>query len=132
MPQVLVVDDDRLVCWSLEQTLRREGYGVSSVDSAEKALEKLEGSRFDVAIVDVVLPGMDGLGLIGWMRLVSPGIKTIVITGHGSREVERKALEHGAFAYVEKPFSLKEVIGLVKRALLSPGLAQGQGGKYGT
>lgn len=132
MARILVVDDDRLVCWSLEQALSREGYGVSSVDSAEKALEQVERNRFDLAIVDLVLPGMDGLGLIGWMRLVSPGTRTIVTTGHGSREVERKALEHGAFAYVEKPFSVKEVIGLVKMALLPSGLTQEQGGKYGT
>jgi len=128
MVRVLVVDDDRLICWSLEQALRREGYEVLSVDSAEKALGEVEGSRFDLAIVDIVLPGMDGLGLIGWMRAVHPGIRPIVITGHGSREVEKKALANGAFAYVEKPFSIKELLGLVKMALLSPDLAQGHGG----
>lgn len=122
MAQVLVVDDDRLVRWSLEQALRREGWEVSAVDAAEKALDEVKQRRFDLAIVDLVLPGMDGLGLISWLRSASPGTKTIVITGHGSREVERKVLEGGAFAYVEKPFSIKALIELAKRGLGSPSL----------
>lgn len=123
MTRVLVVDDDRLVCWSLERTLSREGYEVSAVDSAEQALAQLGPSCFDLAIVDVVLPGMDGLELIGRIRSVCPDIKALVITGWGSRDVERRALEQGAFAYVEKPFSIKELIGLVKSALPSAGMA---------
>lgn len=117
MTRVLVVDDDPLIRWSLESGLRGEGYEVSGLDSAEEALAELQATRFDLVIADVLLPGMDGLELIGRMRAVCPGIKTIVLTGEGSREVEDRALEHGALAYVEKPFSLKDLIGLVKAVL---------------
>lgn len=123
MPRVLIVDGDPLIRWSLESALTKEGYEVTALDSAEKALTELEVSRFDLAIVDVVLPGIDGLELIGRMRSVWPGIKTIVITGEGSRQIEARALEHGAVAYVEKPFSVRELIGLVKTVLPSSGIA---------
>lgn len=123
MARVLVVDDDPLIRWSLEQALSSEGYDVTALDSAEKALAEVESSDVDLAIVDVVLPGMDGLELIGRMRSVCPGIKTIVMTGERSREIEARALEHGAVAYVEKPFSVRELIGLVKTVLRSSGMA---------
>jgi DNA-binding NtrC family response regulator len=134
MGRVLVVDDDPLIRWSLGRALSREGYGVAALDSAEMGLAdveaccaEVEASCFGVAIVDVVLPGMDGLMLMTQMRSVCPQIKTIIITGQGSREVEQSALEHGACAYVEKPFSVNEIIGLVKTMLPSPEMTQGQG-----
>lgn len=120
MDRVLVVDDDRLVCWSLERALNREGYRVSAVESAEEALSEVQGRPFDVAIVDVVLPEMDGMELISRVRSVSPATKFIVITGYGSRDVERRALMHGTFAYLEKPFCVKELMSLVKAVLPPP------------
>jgi DNA-binding NtrC family response regulator len=123
MERVLVVDDDRLICWSLERALSREGYRVSAVESAETALTEFEARPFEVAIVDVVLPGMDGMELIGRVRSVCPGTKFIVITGYGSRDVEKRALDHGTFAYVEKPFSVRGLVGMVRTILSSPGMA---------
>ncbi len=120
MPAILVVDDNPLIRWSLEVVLSREGYEVSGLDSAEKALAAVETCRFDAAIVDVVLPGMDGLQLIGCLQSVCPDIKILVITGRGSRDVEQSALEQGSYAYVEKPFSVSELVGLVKTVLPSP------------
>lgn len=122
--RILVVDDDRLIRWSLQSALSSEGYDVTTLDSAEQALAQLETNRFDLAIVDVMLPQMDGLELVERMRSVCPGIKTLVITGQRSGDTERRVLEQGALAYVEKPFSVKELSGLVKQALPSPGMAQ--------
>lgn len=127
--RVLVVDDDRLIRWTLESALKSKGYDVTTVDSAEKALAEVGAGGFDAAVVDVVLPGMSGLELIGRMRSVCSGIKTIIVTGQGSREVEQRALEQGAFAYVEKPFSVKELTELVEVALRSKGMDQGHGEK---
>ena len=128
MTRILIVDDDRLVRWSLESALTSKGYDVVAVESAEKALAELGAGCFDVAIVDVVLPGMDGLELTRQFRSTCPGIKAIICTGQGSREVEQRAREYGAFAYVEKPFSVKELTDVVEVALRSKGVTEGQGG----
>ncbi|MFQ5848168.1 MAG: response regulator, partial [Candidatus Methylomirabilales bacterium] len=123
MTRVLVVDDDRLVCWSLGRALAREGYEVMTLESAEQALAEVGTSRFGLVITDFALPGMDGLELLEQMRSMCPDIRAIVITGKGSREVEREALNRGATAYVEKPFSVRELVGLVKTILPTLGTA---------
>lgn len=126
MARVLVIDDDPLIRWSLQSALSSEGYDVVTADSAEDALAAVETSSPDVAIVDFALPGMNGLELIGQMRSVCPAVKVIVITGQGSPELVQRALEQDVFAYVEKPFSVKELTGLVWMALHSEEKAQGQ------
>lgn len=128
MTRILIVDDDRLIRWSLESALKGKGYDVIALESAEKALVELEARCFDVAIVDVVLPGMGGVELIGQMRSMSSGIKTIIVTGQGSREVEQRAREYGAFAYVEKPFSVKELTDVVEVALHAKDMTERHGG----
>lgn len=126
MARVLVVDDDPLIRWSLQSVLCSEGHDVNAVDSAENALAEVEMRSPNVAIVDFVLPGMNGLELIERMRSVCPAVKVIVITGQGSPELVERTVERDVFAYVEKPFSIKELTGLVWMALRSQGKAQGQ------
>lgn len=117
MKKILITDDDRLVCWSLEQALKKESYQVVVVETAEKALEEAKRTPFDLAIVDVVLPGMSGLELIDRMRELGLAVKTIVITGHGSREIEKEARDKGADVYVEKPFRIDEIKEMIRKAL---------------
>src|SRR5215470_16359503 len=114
---ILVVDDEAGVRSSLAGILGDEGYQVSSVESGEAALEVLEARRFDLVLLDVWLPKMDGVETLARVRTLDPDLPVIVISGHGSIETAVKAVRMGAQDFVEKPLSLEKTLLVVKNAL---------------
>ncbi len=115
MSRVLIVDDEESVCWGLKRLLDEEGYEVTVCASAEEALAAVERRPPDLALVDVRLPGIDGLTALGRMRAIDP-FPVIVITAYGSLDTAVGALERGAFDYLTKPFELEQVLDCVRRA----------------
>src|SRR5579875_906615 len=118
MKNILIIDDEEAVCWSLQRALEREGYSVSAVASAEQALTLLNVQRPDVLILDVRLPGMDGLTALGHFRQFLPSVPVIIITAFGDLPTAVRAVEGGAFDYLTKPFDLQQALECVHRALL--------------
>jgi two-component system, NtrC family, nitrogen regulation response regulator NtrX len=114
---ILVVDDEAGVRTSLTGILGDEGYHVEAVDSGEAALALLEGRRFDLLLLDVWLPKMDGLETLSRVRTLDPEVPVVVISGHGSIETAVKAVRMGAQDFVEKPLSLEKTLLVVKNAL---------------
>jgi two-component system nitrogen regulation response regulator NtrX len=114
---ILVVDDEAGVRTSLTGILGDEGYHVEAVDSGEAALALLEGRRFDLLLLDVWLPRMDGLETLSRVRTLDPDVPVVVISGHGSIETAVKAVRMGAQDFVEKPLSLEKTLTVVKNAL---------------
>jgi two-component system nitrogen regulation response regulator GlnG len=114
---VLIVDDEEAVCWALQRALVREGHSVAVAASAEQALRLAAQQRPDAIILDVRLPGMDGLTALGRFREVAGDVPVIVITAFGNLPTAVKAVEAGAFDYLAKPFDLAEVLAAVHRAL---------------
>src|SRR5258707_766698 len=114
---ILVVDDEAGVRSSLAAILGDEGYAVEAVDSGEAALAVLEGRRFDLLLLDVWLPKMDGLETLSRVRTLDPDVPVVVISGHGSIETAVKAVRMGAQDFVEKPLSLEKTLTVVKNAL---------------
>jgi len=114
---ILVVDDEAGVRTSLTGILGDEGYHVDAVDSGEAALVLLEGRRFDLLLLDVWLPKMDGLETLSRVRTLDPDVPVVVISGHGSIETAVKAVRMGAQDFVEKPLSLEKTLTVVKNAL---------------
>ena len=114
---ILIVDDEEAVCWSLQRALGREGHSVSVAASAEQAFSLLNRQRADVLILDVRLPGMDGLTALGRIRRLSPDLPVIVVTAFGDLPTAVRAVEGGAFDYLAKPFDLQQAIECVNRAL---------------
>jgi two-component system nitrogen regulation response regulator GlnG len=114
---VLIIDDEEAVCWSLRRALAREGYGVSVAASAEQGLELADQQRPDVVVMDVRLPGMDGLTALGKLRDAVPDVPAVVITAFGNLSTAVKAMEGGAFDYLTKPFDLDQALDAVRRAL---------------
>jgi two-component system nitrogen regulation response regulator GlnG len=114
---ILIVDDEEAVCWSLERALSREGHSVSVAASAEQAFALLGRQRPDVMILDVRLPGMDGLTALARIRQSVPDLPVIVVTAFGDLPTAVRAVEGGAFDYLAKPFDLSQALETVNRAL---------------
>jgi len=117
-PRVLVVDDEETLRYILQTLLTEKGCEVRTAESAEQALALLWNFTPAVAIVDIVLPGMSGLELLGEIKRVDPGTEVVVITSQSTGERARQAIKSGAFDYLEKPFAgLEAVWNTVQRAL---------------
>jgi two-component system nitrogen regulation response regulator NtrX len=117
MPSVLVVDDEPGVRSALSGVLRDEGYHVDAVESGEACLERLSRQPYDVIVLDVWLPGMDGLATLTRMRERQVDSQVVIISGHGSVESAVRAIKMGAFDFVEKPLSLDKTVLVVRNAL---------------
>ena len=118
--RVLIVDDEEAVCWALRRAFERAGYLANVASSAEEGLESARREKPDVVILDVRLPGMDGLEALGQLRKITDDAPIIVITAHGNLSTAVRAMEGGAFDYVAKPFDLAQALDAVTRALNRP------------
>jgi len=114
---ILVVDDEHLIRWSLEQQLRREGYGVLLAESGAEALQKAQADAPDLVLLDVRLPDADGLEILERLRVANPEAPVIMITAHGGVESAVRAMKLGAHDYVSKPFNMEELTLTVRKAL---------------
>ncbi|NOT27068.1 MAG: sigma-54-dependent Fis family transcriptional regulator [Acidobacteria bacterium] len=117
MPSILIVDDEPGVRSALAGVLRDEGYDVEAVDSGEACLAALAHETYDVVVLDVWLPGMDGLATLARMRERDIDVQVVIISGHGNVESAVRAIKMGAFDFVEKPLSLEKTVLVVRNAL---------------
>src|SRR5215210_3813763 len=117
MPSILIVDDEPGVRSALGGVLRDEGYDVDAVDSGEACLERLGRQAYDVVLLDIWLPGMDGLATLARMRERQLEAQVVIISGHGNVESAVRAIKMGAFDFVEKPLSLDKTVLVVRNAL---------------
>jgi two-component system nitrogen regulation response regulator NtrX len=116
-PVILIVDDEKGVQTSVQGILEDAGFDSQAVSSGEEALELLLKKEFPVVLLDVWLPGMDGLQALAKLRQIAPETVVIMISGHGSIETAVRATKLGAFDFVEKPLSLDKTLLAVKNAL---------------
>ena len=114
---ILVVDDEAGVRASLTGILGDEGYLVDAVESGEAGLQALESREYDLLLLDVWLPQIDGIETLSRVRTLDPDLPVVVISGHGSIETAVKAVRMGARDFVEKPLSLEKTLLVVKNAL---------------
>jgi two-component system nitrogen regulation response regulator GlnG len=117
MSHVLIVDDEESICWGLERLLADSGHDVSVAASAEEALQTLNVRRPDLVVLDVRLPGMDGLTAMGHMTERLGPVPIVVVTAFGNLEVAVTAMQNGAFDYLAKPFDLEQAAAVIDRAL---------------
>src|SRR4026209_1250971 len=107
-PTILIVDDEPGVRSSLSGVLRDEGYTVEAVPSGEACLERVIRGPVDLILLDVWLPGMDGLATLTRLRDRQVDAQVVLISGHGNIESAVRAIKMGAFDFVEKPPSLEK------------------------
>ena len=122
--RILGVDDEPGVRTALDSILSDEGYAVTAVETAEAALEALDGTAFDAILLDVWLPGMDGLEALTQMGERRTDAAVVMISGHGNIETAVRATKLGAFDFVEKPLSLEKTLLVLRNALRQRGLEQ--------
>jgi two-component system, NtrC family, nitrogen regulation response regulator GlnG len=117
MSHILIVDDEEAVCWSLERALTAQSHKVAVAASAERAFTLLAKHRPDAIVLDVRLPGMDGLTALERLRELSQNAPVIIITAFGNLATAVRAVEGGAFDYLTKPFDLDQALETLERAL---------------
>ncbi|MFI5098738.1 MAG: sigma-54-dependent transcriptional regulator [Candidatus Acidiferrales bacterium] len=114
---LLVVDDELIVRDSLDKWFREEGYDVTVAESAQDALTKMAAKRFDLALVDIKMPGTDGVELQRRMREIDSEMLVIIMTGYASVDTAVAALKNGAYDYVSKPFDPDDIAHSVHNAI---------------
>ena len=114
---ILIVDDEASICQSLSAILMDEGFSVLTAGSGEEALKVIAEEMPQLVLLDIWLPGMDGLETLQEIKASHPNVMVIMMSGHGTIETAVKATKLGAFDFIEKPLSLDKVIILVNNAL---------------
>jgi len=121
-PRVLVVDDELDFMETLVKRLERRGFEVTGVGGGQDALRLLQKEHFDVVVLDVMMPGMDGIETLREIKLGWPRTQVILLSGHGGEELGMRGMAYGAYAYLLKPVSLKIVVETAYRAFEESGL----------
>ena len=114
---ILVVDDEQGTRDLLREIMEKEGYIVHEAQDGRNALDRLEKQTVDIILSDIQMPSMDGIELLGQVRVLYPETQVILLTAYGSMSTAVEGIKAGAFDYISKPFVLEEVRLLVKRAL---------------
>lgn len=114
--QVLVLDDEPIVCKRLKPALEKSGYAVEIFEDAAQALKRIDEKQFDIVVTDVRMEEIDGIQVLEHVLAKSKDAKVIIITGYATVEVAREALAKGAFDFIAKPFKPNELRSAIAKA----------------
>src|SRR5579864_6742443 len=115
--RILIVDDELVVRDSLGKWFTSEGYTARPAGGAREALEIIQQKEFDIALIDIKMPGMDGMELQSRLRDADPDLTVVIMTGYASVDTAVQALKVGAYDYITKPVDPDELSHLVSNAL---------------
>ena len=121
--KILLVDDDRSLIEVLKVRIESAGYEVATALNEKQAIEVVKGERFDLAIIDLQLEHMDGISLMKEIRLYSLNMPVIILTAHGTIESSVRAMQHGAYSYLTKPFNAQDLLFQIEKAMENRKLA---------
>ncbi len=114
--RLLVVDDEKDFLETLVKRLNKRNIDATGVLSGEKALEVINEKPFDVVVMDVKMPGLDGIETLRELKKVNPGIEVIILSGHASVDAAMDGMKLGAYEYLLKPCEIEELIEKIDRA----------------
>ena len=115
--KILIIDDEPRMCQSIKQLLSSQNYELDTANSAKQAIESLSNNSFDLILLDLCLPDMNGYHVMEHISQKSPATHVIVLTGYGSEDTAVEALRRGAYDYLKKPFEPEKLLTTVKNAL---------------
>jgi DNA-binding NtrC family response regulator len=115
--RILVIDDDKSVRESLEAVLKQEGYEVDLAENGQQAIQKSKANYYNIALVDLRLPDMDGLKLLTDMVETVPKVVKIIITGYPSLQNAIEAVNRGADGYMVKPYKMEDLLRTIRESL---------------
>ena len=123
---VLIVDDDPALLQALPEALRlrMSGLTVDTADSAATALDRIAALDYDTIVIDIKMPGMDGLALLAEIRRRRPDTPILMITGHGEQELAIQTLRGGAYDFIQKPIDRDDFVAALRRAILAHALSR--------
>lgn len=113
---ILIVDDEEMFLNSIKTRLETRDFNVVAVDRGEKAIVEAKKHSFDVALVDLKMPGIDGEETLKELKKVDKWLEVVILTGHGSIESAVECTKHGAYEYLQKPCKLDELLEALKNA----------------
>jgi DNA-binding NtrC family response regulator len=114
--QLLIVDDEVRFLRTLKERLQLRGFDVTAVTSGTQAIEAARGREFDVALLDLKMPGMDGEEVLRTLKSKHPLLEVIILTGHGSVESAVDCTKAGSYSYLQKPCETGELLEVLKNA----------------
>ena len=114
--RILILDDEPIVCKRLKPSLEKLGFEVDTFTRSFEAMQAVEKSRYDIIVTDLKMEGMDGMRFLQEAKKLYPETEVIVITGFATMDTAKQSFQKGVFDFVAKPFSLSEILGIVKKA----------------
>ena len=114
---IIIVDDDKFILNVFSRILQKQGYNVDVVETGQETLEKMNEKKYDLALIDVNLPDINGIDLVSKLNSINPDLIKIVITGFPSIEDATNAMDQGVIAYLVKPVKSEELIELIAKKL---------------
>ena len=116
-PIVLVVDDEEAVLRLFQKILKKKEYAILMANNGKAALEQVEMKRPNLVILDLKMPGMNGIEILRKIKRIDKNIEVIIITGYGTMKTAKIAMRLGAHDYITKPFDINHIKALIKDAL---------------
>ena len=114
--KILLVDDETVFTQNMAKLLTSRGYVVTAVNSGDAAIQELEEKDFDVVVLDLKMPGMDGITTLKEIKKLGLFTETLILTGHGSIDTALEAIKIGAYDYLTKPCEINELVGKIEGA----------------
>ena len=114
--RLLLIDDEKDFVNILSRRIKRRNMDVARAFSGAEAIRALRDQEFDVAVLDLKMEDMDGIEVLKMLKILSPRLAVIMLTGHGSAEAAEQGLKLGAFDYLAKPCALEELLGKIMKA----------------
>ena len=114
--RVLLVDDETIFTKNMAKLLKFRGYEVTAVNSGDAAIRELEQNHFDVIVLDLKMPGMDGITTLKEIKKLGLFTETLILTGHGSIDSALEAMKLGAYDYLTKPCEIDELVAKIEAA----------------
>ena len=118
MAKILIVDDEKDLAYVLSDILELEGHQTISVLDGYKAIEEIKIAHYDLILMDIRLPGINGVETFIQIKEIDPGVKVVMMTGFAVEDLIEKALNEGAYACIHKPFDLQRVIELIQKVII--------------
>ncbi len=109
-PRILLVDDEERFRTTLAKRLKGKNFEVADLGSGNEALDYIKDNQVDVVVLDIKMPGMDGIETLGEVKKLVPGIEVVLLTGHGTVETAVEGMRDGAYDYLMKPCEIDELV----------------------
>lgn|SRR5689334_14699425 len=116
-PRILIVDDEDDLRLLLHESLEGHGYDITSASDGDEAIELLKRQRFDLALLDIHMPNVNGIQVLKYIKEHSPHTRAVMLTGYADLSHAMEAKEHGAVEFIGKPYKLNDILATIRKVV---------------